>query len=234
MERRIMRGLKWRGHVVALVGVLSICIVAMIGAQKTVERSEQFRVGRARASYEIVAGAMACQSFRAEYPGLAAVYVPLATFERENTGTLIWRLRDDADPSRDLATSLLQVAAIEDGFNHEFAFPPMPDSEGRELRFCLEMPLGEEGNALAVWGTTTDAYEYGTAVFEGMGRRAIDDLVFQLDYRFRFPATLLAIARRLATNKPSIWGRSEFYVGLAGAHLLLAYLFLYRLVPRQE
>jgi hypothetical protein len=225
-----MLGKRWKASVFALVGVLLVLTLGAIGALKTASRSGQVDVHDMQVTPELVASTRICQTFVPEYPALSRVSVYLATYGRSNQGPLVFSLRSAPDEAQALYSLTLDASEVKDNAHHDFAFPSLRDSQGRALSFCLEAPEGRGKNAVGVWGTPEDTYENGQAQFYGVPDRGIRDLVFELDYRFAFPQTVISVVHRLAEYKPAWWGSVWIYVCLGAIYLVLLCWLLFKFV----
>lgn len=213
----------WRARLVALGGLALVGLIYCVGARKTTDALSTEQPRASAVVGELVDSASVAQTFEVQYPGLSRVEVRLATYERNNTGQLIFRLQASGE---DIVTRTLDVALVEDGEYHVFEFPPIRDSAGRSFRFVLEVPGAQPGNAVTVWGVDEDAYPDGEAVLRGLDGRGVRDLTFRLGYA---PSSLerwkIAIDR-LAMSKPSLGGEQGLYILLGIVPLVLSYLFL--------
>ncbi len=101
------------------------------------------------------------QTFVPRQLKLIGLDVRLATYARQNDGTVVFRLkRDIADPD-DLRTITLDANAIKDSALHRFSFVPLDpfsarlDPSSNELTFVIESTATNEDNSLAVWSIPT-------------------------------------------------------------------------------
>jgi len=120
------------------------------------------------------------QDFVAERDNLKGINVNLATFARNNTQDMVFRLTDGPD-GEEIATIVINASRIVDNRFHPFHFDPVLDSRGKLFRFTLESPESTPGNAVTAW------IDYQTAMGEGEvlrvnGRRHPGRLSFKAYY----------------------------------------------------
>lgn len=74
----------------------------------------------------------------------------LATFGRENTGTITMHVREDVNSTEDLRTVTVDVRDIPDQGWQAFAFDPIKDSADKEYYVAFTSSTASEGNAVTV------------------------------------------------------------------------------------
>lgn len=213
----------WRAHLVALGGLILVGIIGLVGLCRATDNLHTEQPQATVVVGELVDSASVGQTFEAEHPGLSQVEVRLATYERSNTGQLIFRLRSSGE---DLVTRTLDAALIEDGAYHTFEFSPIRDSAHRSFRFSLESLGTEPGSAATVWGVGEDVYPDGEAVLERVDNQGVCDLTFRLGYTPMLIGRSKSLLDRLAANKPLLWKRRELYMLLGMVYVVLLYLLL--------
>jgi hypothetical protein len=120
------------------------------------------------------------QDFVAERDNLKGINVNLATFARNNTQDVIFRLFD-GPAGEEIATIIINASRIVDNRFHPFHFDPVLDSRGKLFRFTLESPESSPGDAVTAW------IDYQTPAGEGevlrvAGRRHPGRLSFKAYY----------------------------------------------------
>jgi hypothetical protein len=140
-------------------------------------------------SGELPADGSLGQSFTVRYPGLSAVGLQIATYQRVNTGTLDLRLL--GPDNRELAQATLAKPALVDNGVAWFGFAPLPAATaGQVLRLELRDPTAVPGrNTVTVYLNDRDAYGGGTAYLNGAPVPAVD----------------LALGLRYAVTPPELW-----------------------------
>ena len=91
------------------------------------------------------------QTFRARENYLYRIDIQLATYSLTGNFPLIFHLREGVKARDDLATVILDTAAITPNAFNAFSFDPIPDSKGKAFYFFLECPEAGAGNAPSVW-----------------------------------------------------------------------------------
>ena len=140
-------------------------------------------------SGELLAGGSLGQSLTPRYPGLSAVGLQIATYQRVNTGTLDLRLLG-AD-NRELAHATLAKPALVDNGVAWFGFPPLPAATvGQALRLEVRDPTAVPGrNTVTLYINDRDPYGGGTAYLNGAPVPGVD----------------LAFGTRYAVTPPELW-----------------------------
>src|SRR5690348_6873389 len=124
-----------------LLGVVLLPLLALAGVLwHWSAGGTEWRLGNVTGvSGELLAGGSLGQSLTPRYPGLSAVGLQIATYQRVNTGTLDLRLLG-AD-NRELAHATLAKPALVDNGVAWFGFAPLPAATvGQALRLELRDP----------------------------------------------------------------------------------------------
>jgi GT2 family glycosyltransferase/2-polyprenyl-3-methyl-5-hydroxy-6-metoxy-1,4-benzoquinol methylase/glycosyltransferase involved in cell wall biosynthesis len=120
------------------------------------------------------------QEFVAERDNLKGINVNMATFARNNTQDVVFRLFAGPD-NLEITTIIINASRILDNRFHPFHFDPILDSRGQLFRFTLESPESAPGDAVTTW------IDYSSPVSEGEvlrinGRRHPGRLSFKAYY----------------------------------------------------
>lgn len=99
----------------------------------------------------LVAGVEYGQWLRAERGDLTEVRILIGTHGRANTCDLEFGIKADPSDPEPLRAVTLNARGLTDNAYHAFAFPPIPDSEGKLYYIYLRSPDGAPDNAIAVW-----------------------------------------------------------------------------------
>lgn len=111
---------------------------------------------------EIYGDTIVGQSFVATEDQLTRVDVKLATYARENTGDIIFGLRE-ATSTQETVSITVKAEAIKDNAYHSFVFDPILESKGKLYVFTVSALESKPGNAITIWYSTDDVYSNGTA-----------------------------------------------------------------------
>jgi hypothetical protein len=226
---------RWKSHVLPLSILAFVLLAAVIGVTKTLSDPEAGAPRGVREGIgELVATSRVCQTFVAQYDGLARVVVKLDDLGRENSGPFTFVLRAGPDADQDLVSLTHDASTVGSHVYHTFAFDALGDSAGQRYIFCLEAPEAGLDNAITAIGTLEDTYSEGQAVFRDMwgARAGVQDLDFSLVYRLSLWKKLAAVGARLAANKPFLWGSGWFYGFLGTVYLALLYRLFQLMPPR--
>jgi glycosyltransferase involved in cell wall biosynthesis len=117
------------------------------------------------------------QILLAEAHNLCGVQVLFATFNRINTVTLIFRLKEHPKSETDLVIRTVLAAGLQDNHFFAFTFGPLPDSDGKRYYFSVESPDAVRGDAVGLWACvkrTQDVfYENGHPILGRLAYRAL-------------------------------------------------------------
>ena len=229
--------IKWKSHVLPLSILALVLLVFVVGVNKTLSDPEAGAPrGEREGIGELVATSRVCQTFVAQYDGLARVVVKLDNLGRENSGPFAFTLRTAPDADQNLVSLTHDASTVGGQAYHTFAFDPLRDSAGQSYSFCLEAPEAGLDSAITAIGTLEDTYPEGQAVFRDMwgARAGVQDLDFSLMYRLSLWKKLAALGARLAANKPFLCGRAWFYGFLGTVYLALLYKLFQSTPPREQ
>jgi hypothetical protein len=179
---------------------------------------------------EILAGKAVGQSFVAEYAGLSAIEVKIATNSHSQISSLIFHLRTDKN-SEDLITLQVLAPDIKNGAYHIFDFPKIHRSAGQKFYFYIESPEREGYETIEVWGSEQNTYDNGKALLDDQPTQRIQDLTFRATYEPALRGRLGLLIARLSLSKPLLWGNETTYAYLIvsyGVALHLAIVYLVR------
>lgn len=104
---------------------------------------------------ELSGGTTVSQSFWPSRDGLHTITLLFATYERANSGTVTFTLRDDA--GQVVYQEQVQAARLADNHPHRFLFPPQPDSALRG--YTLQVSGNSApGAGVTLWADEADRY----------------------------------------------------------------------------
>jgi hypothetical protein len=132
---------------------------------------------------ELVQGHSHGQRFISPHDGLCGVELAFGTFARINSGPVVFHLRTNPGAPTDLATVTVPAYALADGQMHRFAFPPIPDSQGRWFYVMVEAPQGVPGDAVTLWARVLPPEVPGGRYEDGLPARG--DLAYRLVFAER-------------------------------------------------
>jgi len=112
---------------------------------------------------EIYGDTIVGQSFVATENNLNRVDIKLATYARENTGDIIFGIREATSAQQDIANVTVRAESIMDNAYHSFTFDPVLESKGKSYFFYIYSPESTPGNAITIWYNAGDVYSNGTA-----------------------------------------------------------------------
>lgn len=107
------------------------------------------------------------QTFTLEHDGLYRIDLYTATYARQNTHPVIFRVRADPEATEHLVRLELAAAEISNSGPTILTFPPLPHTAGRTLYFVVESPGSIPGNAITVYRHEEDVYPGGQMFVDG-------------------------------------------------------------------
>lgn len=201
--------------------VVSLWIVLLF--MKKIEVYNQFVPNNAAG--EIYGGKKVGQTFTAQHDHLIAIEVLMGTYNRKNTGELIFHMKGQAGDMIDLHHSRVDMLNIKDNWYHRFNVPEIKNSKGRKYFFYLEAPNSQPGNTITIWcNDEEDKYREGAKIINGEEMEG--DLVFKTIYAVGLGGKISLFLGEITRNKPSPLNTKLFYVGLIVSFVLTCSLFL--------
>ena len=122
---------------------------------------------------ELLDGHTYGQTFQLQYPGLHRIDLYTATYARENTHPVIFRIQvsppneKDQGEGPDLVHLVIPADQISNSGPTIITFPPIPDTAGQRLYFSIESPGSVPGDAITVYRNEKDVYPDGQMVVDG-------------------------------------------------------------------
>lgn len=213
------RGIFFAFGIVFFVVFLWIVLLFM----KKIEVYNQFVPNNAAG--EIYGGKKVGQTFTAQHDHLMAIEVLMGTYNRKNTGELIFRMKGQAGNMIDLHHSRVDMLNIKDNRYHRFKVPEIKNSKGRKYFFYLEAPNAQPGNTITIWcNDEEDKYREGAKIINGEEMEG--DLVFKTIYAVGLGGKIGLFLREITRNKPSPLNKKLFYVVLIVSLVLTCSLLL--------
>jgi hypothetical protein len=122
---------------------------------------------------ELLDGHSFGQTFALQYDGLYRIDLYTATYARENTHPVIFRVRAAPNAEEDLVRLELPAAEISNSGPTVITFPPLAGTAGKPLYLSVESPGSVPGDAITVYRHEyrntdrgrTDHAEFGMAKF---------------------------------------------------------------------
>ena len=142
----------------ALVMLLSGCAIGGVDIEQ--EQSSGL-VG------ELLDGHTFGQTFTLQYDGLYRIDLYTATYARENTHPVIFRIKAAPDAPKHLVRLELPAPQISNSGPTVITFPSLSDTAGRTLHFSVESPGSVPGDAITVYRHEEDVYADGGMYVDG-------------------------------------------------------------------
>ncbi|MDP3996925.1 MAG: glycosyltransferase family 39 protein [Candidatus Andersenbacteria bacterium] len=183
---------------------------------------------------ELTSDSVVGQTFVAGEDNLSAVGVMFATYsDRDNTGRVIFHLREGIDARDDIRRESVGVLALGDNKKYVFKFEPIKDSKDTTYFFYVEAPDSTPGNSVTVDLDTTDPYHLGTAfIARGVVGGVLDPVKLAMSGKQTIDVvftTYHEVSMRTAMTNSVIAAGREFVVTWAtrrGDYYLLAELLI--------
>ena len=154
-----------------------------------------------------------------------AIEVLMGTFNRKNSGELIFHLKGQTGDIIDYHHSRLDMLNIKDNQYLRFKIPEINNSKDRKYFFYLEAPNAQPGNTITIWcNDEEDKYLEGTKIIDGEEMEG--DLVFKTIYAVGLGEKIGLFLGEITRNKPSPLNKKLFYVVLIVFFILSCSLFL--------
>lgn len=114
----------------------------------------------------LVPGTSIGQTFTAS-GDLCAIGLFFGTYQRANTGTVLFTLKESPTSKAILFTTRINMVEIQDNAFHIVSFPPLPNSEGKTFYFELTAPEATRNNTVTLWTNQLDLYPPGQLYLNG-------------------------------------------------------------------
>jgi hypothetical protein len=117
---------------------------------------------------ELLDGHSFGQTFTPEHDGLSRIDLYTATYARENTQPVIFKISSAPGEQGEALLRLeLPAAQISNSGPTVITFPPLPDTAGKRLYFSIESPGSTAGDAITVYREEGDVYPEGQMYVDG-------------------------------------------------------------------
>ena len=116
---------------------------------------------------ELLGGHSFGQTFALQYDGLYRIDLYTATYARENSHPVLFRVRATPDAGEDLVRLELPAAEISNSGPTVITFPPLAGTAGKTLYFSVESPGSVPGDAITVYRQEEDVYPDGQMYQDG-------------------------------------------------------------------
>lgn len=205
----------------AVAGVFALVLSIGLPQHVSMANQPQFNMTEGEIYRDRTCG----QTFIANHNNLNAIELLLATYNRKNTGRLVFHLRESPASREDILTIEKEMSEIQDNAFHRFSFPEIENSKGKNYYFFLEAPEAAPGNAITIWSFSGDVYKEGEKIMEG--KPSHGDLYFKTEYNLGWRLSGHALSWRLSRFL-------KFFIGLFGNtvfyFVLLLFLFTWGFV----
>ena len=116
---------------------------------------------------ELLDGHSFGQTFAPQYDGLHRVDLYTATYARENTRPVVFRVMAAPGAAEELVRLELPAAQISNSGPTVITFQPLADTAGRMLYFSVESPGSVPGDAVTIYRHEEDVYLGGEMFVDG-------------------------------------------------------------------
>lgn len=116
---------------------------------------------------ELVEGHTFGQTFTPHADGLYRIDLYTATYARENTHAIIFRIQAEPGAAQDLVHLELTPAQISNSGPTVITFSPLAQTAGKPLYFSIESPGSTSGNAFTIYRNEKNVYPDGQMFVDG-------------------------------------------------------------------
>jgi hypothetical protein len=116
---------------------------------------------------ELLDGHTFGQTFTVQSDGLHRIDLYTATYARENTHTVVLRVKAALDAAEDLVRLELPAAQISNSGPTVITFAPLAETAGQTLYFSVESPGSVPGDAITIYHHADNVYPDGQMFVDG-------------------------------------------------------------------
>jgi len=162
------------------LGLLIFIVPACLAIYKDFTNKHHFIVNEGAGKHygELLKNRTFEQSFVAKGRFIEKVDLLLATFARQNSGSVFLEIVDSN--SQSLAKAEWPIESIKDNSWQKFNFGSINVVQGMSYRLRLTSPSGQNGNAITWWATPNDSYSNGNAIIDGVSQDT--DFAFKIKF----------------------------------------------------
>ena len=148
--------------------VIALILVVFLLAGCTFQAVEIQQEQASGLAGELLDGHSFGQTFTPEHDGLSRIDLYTATYARENTQPVIFRISSAPGEQGEALLRLeLPAAQISNSGPTVITFSPLPDTAGKRLYFSIESPGSSAGDAITVYREEGDVYPEGQMYVDG-------------------------------------------------------------------
>ena len=177
---------------------------------------------------ELLDGHTFGQTFTLQYDGLYRIDLYTATYARENTHPVIFRIKAAPDAPKHLVRLELPAPQISNSGPTVITFPPLAGTAGQTLYFSVESPGSVPGDAITVYRHEEDVYPGGKMFTDGQPTGGDIAFIAYTQETFTLAGVWNDFYSRASQDKPFF----TFYLSLMA--LLVLALVVTLVWPRRE
>ena len=140
---------KW--IIISMIYILAICLMYGYDANRIVEIVSVQQTEQDKPLGEITDGKVVSQEFTAKYDNISSIDLMFATYNRKNSGKLIFDLKENNQFGKILFSQNIDIASIKDNADFKFNLNKVKVSKGEKLCLTIEAPDSKNGNAITLW-----------------------------------------------------------------------------------
>ncbi|MFD5021813.1 hypothetical protein ACFWMP_23185 [Paenibacillus sp. NPDC058367] len=172
-----MKKLKWLKWIILAI-FFCVIIYVFVGNMGVVRESIDQYVADETLS-EITAGNEIGQSFSYDQNNLSGVSLKMATYMRNNDGTIQVGIRE-MNEENDIYQTSVKANSISDNEYFDFRFPPIKFSKGKEYYVYIKSLDSIKGKSVTAYNSSIDTYDGGSLYING--EKQNKDLTFKVFY----------------------------------------------------
>ena len=100
---------------------------------------------------EIIDGKVVSQEFTVKDDNISSIDVYFGTYNKKNTGKLIFNLKENNQSGKILFSQDVDIASIQDNADFRFNLDKITVSKEEKLCLTIETPHSKNGNAVTLW-----------------------------------------------------------------------------------
>jgi hypothetical protein len=144
-----MKKIKW--FILVLFYIAVFVVLYVHDGKKYIEKVSVQYLHQDLAVTNITDSKTVGQTFIAKDDNISSVSLMFATYDRKNSGSVVFHLKESLESKDDIVTKSIAIADLHDNAMYNISFPEVKIQKGKTYYFYIESPGATEHNSITVW-----------------------------------------------------------------------------------